>query len=159
MVQSFHGKTMKKVLFLFISFTFLLVACSGKEDAKNSPATTVESPVTELQIIDVASGDGKKAKRNFRVAVHYTGWLYDESAPDKKGKKFDSSHDRKQPFVFSLGNKSVIEGWEQGVEGMQVGGKRTLIIPPHMGYGAKGFPPVIPPNAALVFDIELLQAG
>lgn len=137
---------------------FFVTACSSKTEP--TPAQIdANSNVKELQIIDLKVGDGHEARTNFRVAVHYTGWLYDENAEDHKGKKFDSSFDRKRPFVFSLGNKDVIAGWDKGIVGMKMGGKRRLIIPPHMAYGAKGFPPVIPPNAALVFDIELLQAG
>jgi len=91
------------------------------------------------------------------VVVHYTGWLYDPAAADKHGNKFDSSLDRGQPFSFPLGGQRVIRGWDQGVAGMKVGGKRTLIIPPDMGYGARGAGNVIPPNATLVFDVELLE--
>jgi FKBP-type peptidyl-prolyl cis-trans isomerase FkpA len=89
--------------------------------------------------------------------VNYTGWLYDDKAPDHKGKKFDSSLDRNQPFKFDLGAGQVIQGWDEGFAGMKIGGKRTLIIPSEMGYGARGAGGVIPPNATLVFDVELLD--
>jgi FKBP-type peptidyl-prolyl cis-trans isomerase len=92
------------------------------------------------------------------VRVHYTGWLYDAGAGDKKGAKFDSSKDRNEPFEFRLGSGEVIEGWDRGVAGMKAGGVRMLTIPPAMGYGPRGAPPVIPPNAALLFEVELLDA-
>ena len=107
-------------------------------------------------IEDVKIGDGEEAVSGMQVAVHYTGWLFDESATDKKGGKFDSSRDRGQPFRFGLGAGQVIAGWDQGVAGMKVGGQRTLTIPPELGYGARGAGGVIPPNATLVFDVELL---
>jgi len=112
--------------------------------------------VTQLQITDINVGDGAEATAGQTVSVHYTGWLYDESAADKHGSKFDSSLDRGQPFEFPLGGGRVIPGWDQGVAGMKVGGKRTLVIPPDMGYGSRGAGGVIPPNATLVFDVELL---
>lgn len=113
--------------------------------------------VTGLQKIDTVVGDGREAEIGFNVTVHYTGWLYDANADDKKGKKFDSSKDRNQPFKFDLGAGQVIQGWDQGFEGMKIGGKRTLIIPSEMGYGARGAGGVIPPNADLIFDVELLD--
>lgn len=112
--------------------------------------------VTELQKIDTVVGDGREAEIGFNVTVHYTGWLYDANAKDHKGQKFDSSLDRNAPFNFFLGGGQVIQGWDEGVQGMKVGGKRTLIIPSEMGYGARGAGGVIPPNATLVFDVELL---
>jgi len=89
--------------------------------------------------------------------VHYTGWLFDESAPENKGTKFDSSLDRNEPFDFPLGGGRVIKGWDQGVQGMKEGGSRTLIIPAEMGYGAQGAGNDIPPNATLVFEVKLLK--
>ncbi len=106
-----------------------------------------------LQYLDTTIGDGAVAESGQQVSVHYTGWLY---ANDTQGAKFDSSKDRGDPFEFSLGAGMVIRGWDEGVAGMQVGGARTLIIPPALGYGARGAGGVIPPNATLKFDVELL---
>jgi len=112
--------------------------------------------MAELQKIDVVQGSGKEASGG-RVVVHYTGWLHDPSKPDGHGRKFDSSHDRHDPFEFRLGAGEVIRGWDEGVKGMKVGGKRTLIIPTEMGYGSRDAGCVIPPNATLVFDVELVD--
>ena len=110
----------------------------------------------DLTKIDVRLGKGEEAVTGKIVNVHYTGWLFDKSSPDNKGKKFDSSRDRPGNFAFPLGVGRVIRGWDEGVQGMKVGGQRTLIIPPSMGYGARGAGGVIPPNATLIFDVELL---
>jgi FKBP-type peptidyl-prolyl cis-trans isomerase FkpA len=106
-----------------------------------------------LKYTDDTTGNGAEATAGKKVSVHYTGWLYNNSV---KGAKFDSSVDRGQPFQFTLGAHQVIAGWDEGVAGMKVGGKRTLIIPPELGYGARGAGGVIPPNATLMFDVELL---
>ena len=111
---------------------------------------------SELTKIDVKIGTGKEATPGKMVSVHYTGWLFDKSAADNKGKKFDSSRDRSGNFTFPLGVGRVIKGWDQGVQGMKVGGQRILIIPSSMGYGARGAGSIIPPNATLVFDVELM---
>ena len=112
-----------------------------------------------LQMNDLVVGEGPMALSGKPVTVHYTGWLFDASAPETKGRKFDSSRDRGEPFVFPLGAGHVIQGWDRGVAGMKVGGQRRLTIPPEMGYGARGAGGVIPPNATLVFDVELLGVG
>ncbi len=109
-----------------------------------------------LQIEDTVVGSGTAAKSGHNVTVHYTGWLHDPQAPQQRGRKFDSSKDRKDPFRFELGGGMVIGGWDEGVQGMQVGGTRVLVIPPQLGYGARGAGGVIPPNATLVFEVELL---
>ena len=109
-----------------------------------------------LTKIDVKTGTGKEATPGKMVRVHYTGWLFDKSAAGNKGKKFDSSRDRSGHFTFPLGTGRVIKGWDQGVQGMKVGGQRTLIIPPSMGYGTRGAGNIIPPNATLIFDVELM---
>lgn len=132
-------------------------ACGG--NGGSSDATTGGSGVsniTTLQVTDVNVGTGTDATNGKVVSVHYTGWLYNESAADKHGTKFDSSRDRNQPFEFGLGAGQVIRGWDQGVAGMKIGGQRTLIIPPSLGYGSAGAGGVIPANATLVFDVELL---
>ena len=113
--------------------------------------------VMELKKIDVKQGAGAEAVSGKPVLVHYTGWLYDPSKPDQKGAKFDSSLDRKVPFGFIIGAGRVIKGWDEGVAGMKVGGQRTLIIPPAMAYGDRGAGGVIPPNATLIFDVELVE--
>jgi FKBP-type peptidyl-prolyl cis-trans isomerase len=105
---------------------------------------------------DIKTGSGPAIKSGQMAVVHYTGWLFDEKAPENKGSKFDSSRDRGQPFDFALGAGMVIQGWDEGVEGMQVGGQRRLVIPPEKGYGSQGAGGVIPPNATLVFDVELM---
>ena len=113
--------------------------------------------ITSLQITDGKVGTGAEAKAARQVTVHYTGWLYDPKAADKHGKKFDSSKDHGEPFSFKLGGGQVIRGWDQGVAGMKVGGTRTLVIPSELGYGQRGAGGAIPPNATLLFDVELLE--
>jgi FKBP-type peptidyl-prolyl cis-trans isomerase len=108
--------------------------------------------MAELQIEDLEIGSGAEALSGQSVSVHYTGWLVD-------GNKFDSSLDRGRPFQFQLGAGQVIQGWDRGVAGMKVGGKRKLTIPPELGYGARGAPGAIPPNATLIFEVELLGVG
>lgn len=110
-------------------------------------AVTTESG---LKYVDVVPGQGRQAELGDTASVHYTGWLAD-------GKKFDSSLDRKEPFSFRVGGGQVIKGWDEGVQGMKIGGKRKLTIPPQLGYGTRGAGGVIPPNATLVFDVELLD--
>jgi peptidylprolyl isomerase len=114
---------------------------------------TVTTP-SGLKITDTKVGTGTTPKAGQICVMHYTGWLYEGGA---KGKKFDSSLDRGQPFEFPIGRRQVISGWDEGVATMKVGGKRTLIIPPELGYGARGAGGVIPPNATLIFDVELLD--
>ncbi len=110
-----------------------------------------------LQYDDTQAGTGAEAAKGQRVAVHYTGWLHDPAAANGRGRKFDSSKDRGDPFRFELGAGNVIRGWDEGVQGMKVGGTRVLQIPAELGYGARGAGGVIPPNATLVFEVELLS--
>ena len=128
---------------------FALAACD--------PGPPPGGSVAELQRIDVKPGDGAMATSGSDVTVHYTGWLYDEKAPDLRGAKFDSSVDRDEPFTFLLGAGQVIRGWDEGVAGMKIGGKRKLLIPSDLGYGRSGAGAAIPPNTSLVFEVELLD--
>jgi FKBP-type peptidyl-prolyl cis-trans isomerase FkpA len=137
------------------------VAASASAQTDVKPAPTAAKPGDQamnngLRTHEVKVGTGAIAAEGHIVVVHYTGWLYDEKAADRHGSKFDSSVDRNQPFSFPLGAGRVIKGWDQGVAGMKVGGKRTLTIPPDLGYGAAGKGP-IPPNSTLIFDVELLE--
>jgi len=138
----------RTVILCLILFLLPLIAFAGKTQAAGSAA--------ELEIIDHKIGDGAEAGIGSTVNVHYTGWLYDENATDKKGRKFDSSHDRGAHFSFMLGAGKVIKGWDHGVRGMKVGGERTLIIPPAMAYGSRGVGKIIPPDSTLIFDVELV---
>src|SRR5688500_6748367 len=142
-------RTAKFALFFSI-LTMTAVACGGE-------VNMAQSNITELIKTDEVVGRGNEAVAGRRVTVHYTGWLYDTTAADNKGKKFDSSRDRSEPFTFRLGGGEVIRGWDEGVAGMKVGGRRTLTIPSDYGYGARGAGGVIPPNATLLFDVELLD--
>ncbi len=130
-------------------------ACGGGSEPASTGVADVSS-ITALQVKDVAVGSGPEATSGKNVTVHYTGWLYDAAAADHRGAKFDSSRDRNEPFTFGLGAGQVISGWDQGVAGMKVGGQRTLTIPPALGYGARGAGGLIPPNAVLLFDVELV---
>ena len=139
---------------LALLFSISIISTSACAEQPSPPKESTQ--VTGLIKTDVKIGTGAEARVGKSVSVHYTGWLYDEAAPDHKGSKFDSSHDRGTPFNFPLGAGRVIQGWDQGVQGMKVGGQRTLVIPSNLGYGARGAGGVIPPNATLLFDVELL---
>ena len=139
---------------LVLSLLVLLMLC-----ACTDPGPPPGGSVAELQRIDAVVGTGTEATPGTLVSVHYTGWLYDEKAPQQRGLKFDSSLDRGEAFTFKLGAGQVIRGWDEGVAGMRVGGKRTLVIPAWLGYGSRGAGGVIPANASLVFEVELLGVG
>lgn len=132
-----------------------LIQCNALAQTAPVAKAVVTAP-TSLKLIDRKVGDGALAESGAPVAVHYTGYLWDATAADNKGKKFDSSIDRKVPFGFIIGAGRVIKGWDEGVAGMKVGGQRTLIIPPDKGYGDRGAGADIPPGATLVFDVELM---
>jgi len=167
-----------KVRSLGLAVAVVLLAAGCKEATQNSssasqtgvgatvtgeaPAAATPAPeaaggkvhklASGLQYEDVVVGSGKMAEPGMNVSVHYTGWLTDEAKT-----KFDSSVDRGQPFQFQLGAGQVIQGWDEGVKGMRIGGKRKLTIPPDLGYGSRGASGVIPPNATLLFDVELID--
>lgn len=145
-----------------VAAALLAAACgndapsTARRPADSSAAST-EPAITELQKIDIVKGAGEGISSGQQAVVHYTGWLYEPGSPDHKGAQFDSSRTRGKPFRFTIGAGGVIKGWEEGVQGMQPGGQRQLIIPPELGYGATGAGGgQIPPNATLLFDIELL---
>ena len=141
-----------------LAFSIILfnVNLASAESQISQKEMKLEKNITSLIIKDTVLGNGRQAEKGLAVTVHYTGWLYDPNQKDGKGKKFDSSLDRNDPFVFNLGGGQGIRGWDDGVDGMKIHGKRTLIIPPDMGYGSHGAGGVIPPNATLIFDVELL---
>ena len=139
---------------LLAAFLLTLAACANEEQPASAPsATTVDS----MQIIELVEGDGVEAVNGRVAVVHYTGWLFEPTAAESKGSKFDSSVDRGRPFKFPVGGGRVIKGWDVGVAGMKAGGKRRLIIPADMAYGQRGAGGSIPPGATLVFDVELLD--
>lgn len=137
------GDSMKKAQLAILALTGLLLTACNEEPGG-------------LQIKTLHEGTGAVAMAGDTAVVHYTGWLYDEAVADKRGKKFDSSRDRKEHFRFPLGAGRVIKGWDQGVQGMHVGEVRQLTIPPDLAYGARGAGNVIPPNATLIFEVELV---
>jgi len=140
---------------LALGITSMGIAVTGAplKAMAQTAGKTMTTP-SGLQITDTKVGDGATPKTGQTCVMHYTGWLYQNGS---KGKKFDSSVDRGEPFEFAIGTHQVIRGWDEGVATMKVGGKRTLIIPPELGYGARGAGGVIPPNATLIFDVELLD--
>lgn len=147
------------VLLMVFASSFAVVGCADEATpaANAAQSSRQKAPlVTDLQMRVLKSGAGEAVQRNDLVLVQYTGWLYDQHAKDKRGKQFDSSYDR-GPFKFAFGRTKLIEGWVQGMEGMKVGEKREILIPSHLGYGAKGAGKNIPPHAPLIFEIELLS--
>jgi FKBP-type peptidyl-prolyl cis-trans isomerase FkpA len=146
-----------------VAATLLVAGCGDKGAPRTrlsesaAPSAPATAPITELQKVDIVKGSGEGISSGQQAVVHYTGWLYEPGAPDNKGKQFDSSRERGKPFRFVIGAGGVIKGWEEGVQGMQPGGQRQLIIPASLGYGETGAGGgQIPPGATLLFDIELL---
>lgn len=137
---------------LTLALALTVVGCSQAETER----VVVTPTGSELVITTIQAGSGQEAVAGRSVSVHYTGWLYEPESEGGRGAKFDSSVDRGQPFEFPLGAGRVISGWDQGVAGMLVGEKRELVIPPDLGYGSRGAGGVIPPNATLLFEVELL---
>ncbi|MGI4842732.1 MAG: FKBP-type peptidyl-prolyl cis-trans isomerase [Janthinobacterium lividum] len=146
---------MKQLISYCILGLSMSLAVTGCKRADTPPAAAAAADSVALQKIDTVAGTGKEATDGTTVVVHYTGWLYEPNTESKRGAQFDSSSGR-EPFSFQLGGGQVIPGWDAGVAGMKVGGKRTLIIPASLGYGSSGAGP-IPPNANLIFDVELLE--
>jgi len=138
------------ILMMYFTNSFSIEITTG--DTKK-----MDEKIQELVIEDTKIGEGRESEKGLSISVHYTGWILDASKSDKKGDKFDSSLDRKQPFTFVLGVGQVIKGWDQGFDGMKIGGKRTILIPSEMGYGSRGAGNAIPPNADLIFEVELLE--
>lgn len=145
--STMHKSTLKAHAALFAAICLLSVSANT--------AFAADASVSQLKTIDTQKGTGATAVPGAKVTVDYTGWLYKTDAKNHHGEKFDSSHDRNQPFSFTLGAGQVIQGWDEGVKGMKVGGERTIIIPADKAYGAQGAGGVIPPNAPLIFDVEL----
>lgn len=139
---------------LLVAGVFLVAGCSDQPLIGGGAPDTAGGGLVKT---DILSGEGRVAAARLNVTVHYTGWLYDENAPENKGKKFDSSRDSGKPYRFQLGAGYVIKGWDVGISGMKVGGRRMLVIPPELGYGARGYSNKIPANATLVFDVEMLD--
>ena len=140
------------IMILMMCFTnsFAIEITIGEKDK-------MDEKIQELIIDDIKIGKGRSAEKGLTISVHYTGWIFDSSKGDKKGNKFDSSLDRREPFNFVLGIGQVIKGWDEGFDGMKVGGQRVITIPSDMGYGSRGAGNVIPPNADLIFEVELLE--
>jgi FKBP-type peptidyl-prolyl cis-trans isomerase FkpA len=154
------GNTLKKIVASAAIVLASATACAQTGTTPPAAAAPAAAPavVTELVKKDIVEGTGKTAETGKAVLVHYTGWLYDPAAPGMKGAKFDSSEGRPTPFGFVIGARRVIKGWDEGVPGMKEGGKRTLIIPPALAYGEKGSGSgKIPPNATLLFEVELIK--
>jgi FKBP-type peptidyl-prolyl cis-trans isomerase FkpA len=149
---------MRRIATLTIPAVAVVMVCAWLAGCArpSMPAVASANQVAALEVTDLVVGQGAEAAPGAKVTVHYTGWMYDNTRPEKKGTAFDSSRKSGQPFSFMLGQQQVIAGWDQGVTGMKVGGQRRLVIPSALAYGDRGAGGVIPPGATLVFDVELL---
>lgn len=151
-----NSKPLKKLaLGLCVGIAVLLCVPALSADRAAGPASATVTTDSGLQYLELTVGKGDAARAGDPVSVHYTGWL--QNPDGSQGQKFDSSRDRGQPFTFMLGQHQVIKGWDEGVQGMKVGGERRLIIPSALAYGQHGMPGAIPPNATLIFEVELLK--
>lgn len=144
----------RRISILFASLLPIAPIAGCGDGGPTSPSIGLAVPFSTR---DLTVGAGPEAMNGDMLTVHYTGWLYDPDAPDNKGTQFDSSVSRGVPFEFVLGARQVIQGWDRGILGMRVGGRRVIVIPPELGYGEAGSPPVIPSNATLLFEVELLS--
>jgi FKBP-type peptidyl-prolyl cis-trans isomerase FkpA len=152
------GVQLRALLVIPALVLFCVAGCNRGDTTTSTVEPMPDSGITALQIDELTEGTGAIARKGQTVRVHYTGWLYDPSQADKRGRAFDSSRSRNEPYEFRLGLQEVIAGWDEGVAGMKVGGVRVLTIPPAMGYGgASAGGGVIPPNATLVFEVELID--
>lgn len=140
-----------------LAVSLVLAGCTSNSVSQPSEGDSMNTAASSLVSTDIQVGGGAEVGRGQTAVVHYTGWLYAEGAPENKGKKFDSSRDHGEPFAFTVGGGQVIKGWDLGVAGMKIGGKRRLVIPADLGYGARGAGGVIPGGATLVFDVELVS--
>jgi len=149
---------MRRISTLKLPAAAVIMACAMLAGCARPPLPAVApaNQVVALEVTELVVGQGVAATPGSKVSVHYTGWMYDRTRPEKKGTEFDSSRKSGQPFTFVLGQKQVIAGWDQGVTGMKAGGQRRLVIPSALAYGDRGAGGVIPPGATLVFDVELL---
>lgn len=146
---------MRRLAFALL-FTIAAAACGGDDSPSTPNSPTPITGSAPFSTTDIVAGTGAVAAPGQVITVHYTGWLYSDTAPENKGSQFDSSAGR-GPYTFPLGAGRVIRGWDQGIPGMAVGGRRRIVIPPELAYGAAGNPPVIPPNATLLFEVQLVS--
>ncbi len=147
-----------RVLAAMATAAFSLLALAQQPASTPTPAPAPPVPEATVLVTDLVNGIGDEALPGMTIIVHYTGWLFDPAAKDQRGRKFDSSRDRGQPFSFPLGGQRVIRGWEQGMLGMCIGGQRRMVVPPDLAWGAEGLPDLVPPDATVILLVDLLDA-